>query len=60
MRQRDMQYVQRMKSKWMLKMGMKNTATRQMHFRPQVLFCSARGWDDGPPAATPLYFSVLT
>lgn len=38
MRQRDMQYVQRMKSKWMLKMGMKNNATRQMHFRPQVLF----------------------
>ncbi|XP_043311467.1 zinc finger protein 622-like [Cervus canadensis] len=37
-RQRDMQYVQRMKSKWMLKMGMKNNATRQMHFRPQVLF----------------------
>ncbi|KAJ8787998.1 hypothetical protein J1605_022654 [Eschrichtius robustus] len=37
-RQRDMQYVQRMKSKWMLKMGMKNNATKQMHFRPQVLF----------------------
>ena len=37
-------------------MGMKNNATRQMHFRPQVLFWSARGWDDGPPAATPLYF----
>ncbi|XP_005081365.1 zinc finger protein 622 [Mesocricetus auratus] len=37
-RQRDMQYVQRMKSKWMLKTGMKNNATKQMHFRAQVLF----------------------
>uniref|UniRef100_A0A8I3N6I1 Cytoplasmic 60S subunit biogenesis factor ZNF622 n=1 Tax=Canis lupus familiaris TaxID=9615 RepID=A0A8I3N6I1_CANLF len=33
--ERDMQYVQRMKSKWMLKTGMKNNATKQMHFRPQ-------------------------
>ena len=47
-----MQYVQRMKSKWMLKMGMKNNATRQMHFRPQVLFWWARGWNHGPSAAT--------
>ncbi|KAF6357768.1 zinc finger protein 622 [Rhinolophus ferrumequinum] len=36
--QRDMQYVQRMKSKWMLKTGMKNNATKQMHFRAQVMF----------------------
>ncbi|CAK7302825.1 cytoplasmic 60S subunit biogenesis factor ZNF622 [Vulpes vulpes] len=36
--ERDMQYVQRMKSKWMLKTGMKNNATKQMHFRPQVRF----------------------
>uniref|UniRef100_F6XP45 Cytoplasmic 60S subunit biogenesis factor ZNF622 n=1 Tax=Callithrix jacchus TaxID=9483 RepID=F6XP45_CALJA len=34
-RERDMQYVQRMKSKWMLKTGMKNNATKQMHFRAQ-------------------------
>nr|XP_031302692.1 zinc finger protein 622-like [Camelus dromedarius] len=38
MRQRDMQYVQRMKAKWMLKTGMQNNAIRQKHFRPQVLF----------------------
>ncbi|KAL0628768.1 Zinc finger protein 622 [Plecturocebus cupreus] len=38
MRERDMQYVQRMKSKWMLKTGMKNNATKQMHFRVQVRF----------------------
>lgn len=38
LRERDMQYVQRMKSKWMLKTGMKNNATRQMHFRVQVRF----------------------
>ncbi|XP_064126833.1 cytoplasmic 60S subunit biogenesis factor ZNF622 isoform X2 [Loxodonta africana] len=37
-RERDMQYVQRMKSKWMLKTGMKNNATKQMHFRAQVRF----------------------
>ncbi|XP_029796925.1 zinc finger protein 622 isoform X1 [Suricata suricatta] len=37
-RERDMQYVQRMKSKWMLKTGMRNNATKQMHFRPQVRF----------------------
>ncbi|XP_068787553.1 cytoplasmic 60S subunit biogenesis factor ZNF622 isoform X2 [Struthio camelus] len=36
--QRDMQYLQRMKSKWMLKMGMSNNATKQMHFRMQVRF----------------------
>ncbi|KAH0504423.1 Zinc finger protein 622 [Microtus ochrogaster] len=28
----------REQSKWMLKMGMKNNATKQMHFRAQVLF----------------------
>ncbi|KAM5168178.1 cytoplasmic 60S subunit biogenesis factor ZNF622 [Callospermophilus lateralis] len=38
MQERDMQYVQRMKSKWMLKTGMKNNATKQMHFRAQVRF----------------------
>ncbi|XP_077628223.1 cytoplasmic 60S subunit biogenesis factor ZNF622 [Crocuta crocuta] len=37
-RERDMQYVQRMKSTWMLKTGMRNNATKQMHFRPQVRF----------------------
>ncbi|XP_036375021.1 zinc finger protein 622 [Megalops cyprinoides] len=37
-RQKDMQYVQRMKSKWMLKMGVHNNATKQMHFRAQVIF----------------------
>nr|XP_033791129.1 zinc finger protein 622 isoform X1 [Geotrypetes seraphini] len=37
-RERDMQYIQRMKSKWMLKTGMSNNATKQMHFRPQVRF----------------------
>ncbi|XP_035416234.1 cytoplasmic 60S subunit biogenesis factor ZNF622 isoform X1 [Cygnus atratus] len=36
--QRDMQYLQRMKSKWMLKTGMSNNATKQRHFRPQVRF----------------------
>ncbi|KAM5157092.1 cytoplasmic 60S subunit biogenesis factor ZNF622 [Mantella aurantiaca] len=35
---RDMQYIQKMKSKWMLKTGMANNATKQMHFRPQVRF----------------------
>ncbi|XP_075682877.1 cytoplasmic 60S subunit biogenesis factor ZNF622 [Rhinoderma darwinii] len=35
---RDMQYVQKMKSKWMLKTGMSNNATKQMHFRHQVRF----------------------
>ncbi|XP_069814243.1 cytoplasmic 60S subunit biogenesis factor ZNF622 [Dendropsophus ebraccatus] len=35
---RDMQYVQKMKSKWMLKTGMSNNATKQMHYRPQVRF----------------------
>lgn len=36
--QRDMQYLQRMKSKWMLKTGMSNNATKQKYFRPQVRF----------------------
>ncbi|XP_071753239.2 cytoplasmic 60S subunit biogenesis factor ZNF622 [Centroberyx gerrardi] len=36
--QRDMQYVQKMKSKWMLKMGMNHNATKQNHFRVQVMF----------------------
>ncbi|XP_019134770.2 zinc finger protein 622 [Larimichthys crocea] len=35
---RDMQYVQMMKSKWMLKMGMSHNATKQKHFRAQVMF----------------------
>ncbi|XP_054576634.1 LOW QUALITY PROTEIN: cytoplasmic 60S subunit biogenesis factor ZNF622-like [Eptesicus fuscus] len=38
MNKRDMQYVQRMKSKCLLKTGMKNNATKQMHFRAQVMF----------------------
>ncbi|XP_069476603.1 cytoplasmic 60S subunit biogenesis factor ZNF622 [Ambystoma mexicanum] len=38
MRNRDMQYVQRMKSRWMLKTGMSNNSTKQMHFRAQVRF----------------------
>ncbi|GAA6224456.1 zinc finger protein 622 [Lates japonicus] len=37
-KQRDMQFVQRMKSKWMLKMGMSHNATKQKHFRAQVMF----------------------
>ncbi|XP_035987181.1 zinc finger protein 622-like isoform X1 [Fundulus heteroclitus] len=37
-RQKDMQYVQRMKSKWMLKTGMSNNTTKQKHFRAQVMF----------------------
>ncbi|XP_020035199.1 cytoplasmic 60S subunit biogenesis factor ZNF622 [Castor canadensis] len=37
-RERDMQYVQRMKAKWMLKTGMKSNATKQMHYRAQVRF----------------------
>uniref|UniRef100_A0A8C2J823 Cytoplasmic 60S subunit biogenesis factor ZNF622 n=1 Tax=Cyprinus carpio TaxID=7962 RepID=A0A8C2J823_CYPCA len=36
--QKDMQYVRRMKSKWMLKMGMNSNATKQTHFRAQVMF----------------------
>ncbi|KAJ8272925.1 hypothetical protein GJAV_G00095040 [Gymnothorax javanicus] len=36
--QKDMRYVQRMKSKWMLKTGVQNNATKQMHFRAQVIF----------------------
>jgi hypothetical protein len=46
-----MQYVQRMKSKWMLKIGMKNNATKQMHFRAQVRFWEAE--TDASPAALP-------
>ncbi|KAJ7338423.1 hypothetical protein JRQ81_012068 [Phrynocephalus forsythii] len=37
-RERDMQYLQRMKAKWMLKTGMQNNATKQTHFRMQVRF----------------------
>ncbi|XP_078282803.1 cytoplasmic 60S subunit biogenesis factor ZNF622 [Rhinoraja longicauda] len=37
-KEKDMQYVQRMKSKWMLKTGMANNKTKQMHFRQQILF----------------------
>ncbi|KAM6989932.1 cytoplasmic 60S subunit biogenesis factor ZNF622 [Tautogolabrus adspersus] len=37
-KQRDMQYVQMMKSKWMLRMGMSNNSTKQKHFRCQVMF----------------------
>ncbi|XP_026169533.1 zinc finger protein 622 [Mastacembelus armatus] len=37
-KQRDMQYVQMLKSKWMLKMGMGHNATKQKHFRAQVMF----------------------
>ncbi|CAK6977023.1 cytoplasmic 60S subunit biogenesis factor ZNF622 [Scomber scombrus] len=35
---KDMQYVQMMKSKWMLKMGVNHNTTRQKHFRAQVMF----------------------
>nr|XP_057921484.1 cytoplasmic 60S subunit biogenesis factor ZNF622 [Doryrhamphus excisus] len=34
----DMQYVQMKKSKWLLKMGMSHNATKQKHFRVQVMF----------------------
>ncbi|XP_063076583.1 cytoplasmic 60S subunit biogenesis factor ZNF622 [Engraulis encrasicolus] len=37
-RPKDMQYVQRMKSRWQLKMGMNNNAVKQSHFRCQVMF----------------------
>lgn len=37
-RQKDMKYVQLMKSKWMLKTGMTHNATKQKHFRCQVMF----------------------
>ncbi|NP_001279303.1 zinc finger protein 622 [Callorhinchus milii] len=37
-KERDMQYVQRMKSKWVLKMGMSNNSIKQKHFRAQVQF----------------------
>lgn len=37
-RPKDMQYVQRMKSKWMMKMGMNHNSTLQHHFRAQVMF----------------------
>ncbi|XP_053484302.1 cytoplasmic 60S subunit biogenesis factor ZNF622 isoform X1 [Ictalurus furcatus] len=36
--QKDMRYVQRMKSKWMLRTGMSNNMTKQAHFRAQVMF----------------------
>ncbi|XP_061110179.1 cytoplasmic 60S subunit biogenesis factor ZNF622 isoform X1 [Conger conger] len=36
--QKDMRYIQRMKSKWMLRMGVQHNATKQMHFRAQVMF----------------------
>ncbi|XP_062848981.1 cytoplasmic 60S subunit biogenesis factor ZNF622 [Trichomycterus rosablanca] len=36
--QKDMQYVQRMKLKWMLRTGMGNNLTKQTHFRAQVMF----------------------
>ncbi|XP_034470137.1 zinc finger protein 622 [Hippoglossus hippoglossus] len=36
--QRDMKYVQMMKSKWMLKMGMNHNSTKQKHFRIQIMF----------------------
>ncbi|KAF7705867.1 zinc finger protein 622 isoform X1 [Silurus meridionalis] len=36
--QKDMRYVQRMKSMWMLRTGMSNNATKQPHFRAQVMF----------------------
>ncbi|XP_034412220.1 zinc finger protein 622 [Cyclopterus lumpus] len=35
---KDMQYVQKMKSKWMLKMGMNHNTSLQKHFRSQVMF----------------------
>ena len=35
---RDMPFVQKMKSRWMLKMGMSHNKTKQHHFRMQVLF----------------------
>lgn len=37
-RHKDMQYVQMMKSKWMLKTGMSHNSTKQKHFRAQVMF----------------------
>ncbi|KAK9403615.1 zinc finger protein [Crotalus adamanteus] len=36
--ERDMQYLQRMKAKWMLKTSMQNNITKQMHFRSQIQF----------------------
>lgn len=35
---KDMQYVQKMKSKWMMKLGQNNNSTKQTHFRAQVMF----------------------
>ncbi|XP_068427036.1 cytoplasmic 60S subunit biogenesis factor ZNF622 [Clinocottus analis] len=35
---KDMQYVQMMKSKWMLKLGTNSNKTLQTHFRAQVMF----------------------
>ncbi|XP_006810657.1 zinc finger protein 622-like, partial [Neolamprologus brichardi] len=37
-KQKDMQYVQMMKSKWMLKMGISHNTIKQKHFRAQVMF----------------------
>ncbi|CAL8347383.1 unnamed protein product [Merluccius merluccius] len=34
----DMPYVQKMKSRWMLKMGMNHNTCKQHHFRAQVMF----------------------
>ncbi|KAK1786711.1 hypothetical protein P4O66_017094 [Electrophorus voltai] len=36
--QKDMQYVQRMKAKWLLRMGVSNNVTKQTYFRHQVMF----------------------
>ena len=37
-KQKDMQYVQKMKNKWMQKMGMRNNTILQAHFRLQIMF----------------------
>ncbi|KAL0966725.1 hypothetical protein UPYG_G00299350 [Umbra pygmaea] len=37
-KQKDMKFVQHMKSKWMLKTGMTNNSCKQTHFRLQVMF----------------------
>lgn len=36
--QKDMKFVQKMKSRWMLKIGMGNNSNKQTHFRLQVMF----------------------
>ncbi|XP_068197355.1 cytoplasmic 60S subunit biogenesis factor ZNF622 [Antennarius striatus] len=38
LQQRDMRFVQRMKSRWELKTSLKNNSIRQEHLRPQVVF----------------------